>query len=127
MELVLTPCALPSPLPPYCLELVLNTSTLAVGDWCAMHWDWVCDRLSPTRLAALRRYSTAQLALADLVALKYFGVAATTVAGGAYNSLTTQQKRQVADAKAIRRTASRNKLPVERITEVRVLDPYFYK
>jgi hypothetical protein len=28
---------------------------------------------------------------------------------------------------AIRRTASRNKLPVGRITEVRVLDPYFYK
>ena len=28
---------------------------------------------------------------------------------------------------AIRRTASRNKLPVERITEVRVLDPYYYK
>jgi hypothetical protein len=28
---------------------------------------------------------------------------------------------------AIRRTATRNKLPVERITEVRVLDPYFYK
>jgi hypothetical protein len=28
---------------------------------------------------------------------------------------------------AIRRTASRSKLPVERITEVRVLDPYFYK
>ncbi len=28
---------------------------------------------------------------------------------------------------AIRRVASRNKLPVERITEVRVLDPYFYK
>ena len=28
---------------------------------------------------------------------------------------------------AIRRTASRNKLPVECITEVRVLDPYFYK
>ena len=28
---------------------------------------------------------------------------------------------------AIRRTASRNKLPVERITEVRVLDPYFNK
>jgi hypothetical protein len=28
---------------------------------------------------------------------------------------------------AIRRTASRNKLPVQRITEVRVLDPYFYK
>ncbi len=28
---------------------------------------------------------------------------------------------------AVRRTASHNKLPVERITEVRVLDPYFYK
>lgn len=28
---------------------------------------------------------------------------------------------------AIRRAASRNKLPVGRITEVRVLDPYFYK
>jgi hypothetical protein len=28
---------------------------------------------------------------------------------------------------AVRRTANRNKLPVERITEVRVLDPYFYK
>lgn len=28
---------------------------------------------------------------------------------------------------AIRRTATRNGLPVERITEVRVLDPYFYK
>lgn len=28
---------------------------------------------------------------------------------------------------AIRRTASRNKLPVERITEVRLLDPYFYR
>ena len=28
---------------------------------------------------------------------------------------------------AIRRTATRNKLPVQRITEVRVLDPYLYK
>ena len=28
---------------------------------------------------------------------------------------------------AIRRTAARNGLPIERITEVRVLDPYFYK
>jgi Nickel responsive protein SCO4226-like len=26
----------------------------------------------------------------------------------------------------VRRTAARNHLPVERITEVRVLDPYFY-
>lgn len=28
---------------------------------------------------------------------------------------------------AIRRVAQRNKLPLDRITEVRVLDPYFYK
>lgn len=28
---------------------------------------------------------------------------------------------------AIRRTASRSSLPVDRITEVRVLDPYFYR
>ena len=28
---------------------------------------------------------------------------------------------------AIRRTASENKLPVDRITEVSVLDPYFYR
>ena len=28
---------------------------------------------------------------------------------------------------AIRRTAARNGLPVERITQVRVLDPYFYR
>jgi hypothetical protein len=28
---------------------------------------------------------------------------------------------------AIRRTATVNSLPVERITEVRVLDPYFYR
>lgn len=27
---------------------------------------------------------------------------------------------------AIRKTAARNRLPVDRITEVRVLDPYFY-
>jgi hypothetical protein len=28
---------------------------------------------------------------------------------------------------AIRRTAEKNKLPVDRITQVSVLDPYFYK
>lgn len=30
------------------------------------------------------------------------------------------------DPEAIRRAAERNRLPVDRITEVRVLDPYFY-
>ena len=28
---------------------------------------------------------------------------------------------------AIRKTAARNDLPIDRITEVRVLDPYFYR
>ena len=28
---------------------------------------------------------------------------------------------------AIRKVAAKNELPVERITEVRVLDPYFYR
>jgi uncharacterized protein DUF4242 len=31
------------------------------------------------------------------------------------------------DPEAIRRTAARNALPVDRISEVRVLDPYFYR
>jgi len=31
------------------------------------------------------------------------------------------------DPEAIRRTAAHNSLPVDRITEVRVLDPYFYR
>jgi hypothetical protein len=28
---------------------------------------------------------------------------------------------------AVRRAAARNKLPISRLTEIRVLDPYFYK
>jgi hypothetical protein len=31
------------------------------------------------------------------------------------------------DPDAIRRTAEKNKLPVDRITKVSVLDPYFYR
>lgn len=34
---------------------------LAPGDWVSLHWDWVCDRLSPRQLADLRRYSLRQL------------------------------------------------------------------
>ena len=55
---------------------------------------------SPGSLAAGN--SAAQLALADAVALQYFGVATTGTAGEAYNSLTAAQKKQVAAAKAIR-------------------------
>ena len=47
--------------------------------------------------------SAAQLSVADKVANKYFGVAINpNNPGAAYNSLTADQKRQVADAKAIR-------------------------
>jgi outer membrane receptor protein involved in Fe transport len=54
--------------------------------------------------ALLAGNTAAQLAVADQVALKYFGVAATGTAGGAYASLTDQQRQQVADAKAIRQS-----------------------
>ena len=43
-----------------------------------------------------------QLALADRTANKYFGTAVTGVPGAGYNALTSAQKQQIADAKAIR-------------------------
>jgi hypothetical protein len=38
---------------------------LVPGDVVAMHWDWVCDRIGPRRLANLRRYTTAMLELVN--------------------------------------------------------------
>lgn len=38
---------------------------LAPGDWCSLHWDWVCDRLTPAQVRALRRYTARQLAAVD--------------------------------------------------------------
>lgn len=35
---------------------------LAVGDWCAMHWDWVCARLSDGQAANLRAWTSHSLA-----------------------------------------------------------------
>lgn len=35
---------------------------VAVHDVVSLHWDWVCDRLSPEGLASLRRYTAANLA-----------------------------------------------------------------
>lgn len=35
------------------------------GDWVSMHWGWICDRLSPGQLRALRRFSTRQLELTN--------------------------------------------------------------
>lgn len=38
---------------------------LAVGDWCSMHWGWVCERLDAGRLRTLVRWSTRQLTVAN--------------------------------------------------------------
>ncbi len=34
---------------------------LAPGDWCSLHWDWVCDRLEPGQVRALRHYTQTQI------------------------------------------------------------------
>lgn len=42
---------------------------LRPGDWVSLHWDCVCDRLSPSQLLALRRYTGRQLRLANAALL----------------------------------------------------------
>lgn len=34
---------------------------LSPGDWCSLHWDWVCERLTPTRLRSLKEYTSRQI------------------------------------------------------------------
>jgi hypothetical protein len=41
------------------------TSDIRAGDWCSLHWDWVCERLDRRALGALRRYTRRQLAVAN--------------------------------------------------------------
>ncbi len=38
---------------------------LSPGDWCSLHWDWVCERLDSQRLTALRDYTLRQLAMVN--------------------------------------------------------------
>ncbi len=38
---------------------------LAVGDTVSLHWDWVCDRLSPAQLRHLRYYTARHLKIAN--------------------------------------------------------------
>lgn len=38
---------------------------LTVGDWVSMHWEWICDRLGPRQLAALRAYTDQHLAMVN--------------------------------------------------------------
>jgi len=37
----------------------------AVGDWVSMHWEWVCDQLSPTQLRSLRHYTRQHLEIVN--------------------------------------------------------------
>lgn len=41
------------------------TSPVAVGDWVALHWDWVCDRITDDQRRQLRAYSARHLALVN--------------------------------------------------------------
>lgn len=38
---------------------------LAVGQWCSMHWDWVCEPLDGAALSALRHQTVRHLAVAN--------------------------------------------------------------
>lgn len=38
---------------------------LAVGDVVSLHWDWVCDRLTPVQLSQLQRYTQRHLKIAN--------------------------------------------------------------
>jgi hypothetical protein len=42
--------------------------SLSPGDWVSLHWNWVCERLSPRRLAALRYHTLRQLAIVNRTA-----------------------------------------------------------
>jgi hypothetical protein len=35
------------------------------GDWVSMHWEWVCDRLTPEQLTSLRRYTVFHLSMVN--------------------------------------------------------------
>jgi len=39
--------------------------TVAPGDWVSLHWNWVCETLSPTQQAALARYTAYHLKIAN--------------------------------------------------------------
>lgn len=43
------------------LDGVGMVAQFAVGDWVSMHWEWVCDRLTPRQLFALRHYTRLHL------------------------------------------------------------------
>ncbi|MDQ3735177.1 MAG: DUF6390 family protein [Actinomycetota bacterium] len=54
-----------------------EVTDLAVGDWVALHWDWICDRLTEQQRDALTRYTAHHLSIVNDRA-----AAAATVARG---------------------------------------------
>ena len=43
------------------LDGVGLVSEFTAGDWVSMHWEWVCDRLTPRQLVSLRHYTRLHL------------------------------------------------------------------
>jgi hypothetical protein len=43
------------------LDRTVLAHGIAAGDWVALHWDWVCDKLTDRQLRALRTYTTRHL------------------------------------------------------------------
>ncbi len=39
--------------------------TVRAGDWCSLHWDWLCERLGAHQVVELRRRTLAQLAVVN--------------------------------------------------------------
>jgi len=47
------------------LDGVTLAPDLVPGDWVALHWEWVCDRLSERQLASLQHYTRHHLAIVN--------------------------------------------------------------
>jgi len=47
------------------LDGVGMAGTVEVGDWVALHWEWVCERLTDAQVGYLRRYTQRHLAIVN--------------------------------------------------------------
>lgn len=54
---------------PYVIRTVSATKA-AVGDTVSLHWDWVCEVLTPVQARRLRHYTASQLHLVNEIAAK---------------------------------------------------------
>ena len=39
--------------------------TPAVGDWVALHWEWICDKITETQVRFLKAYTDRHMAIAN--------------------------------------------------------------